>query len=61
MTAKYRGILVRVVRVETYRAYIVWRGMGKRVNKADLELLVDGALIAGLVLTLSVLGWLVAR
>jgi hypothetical protein len=61
MTARYRGILVRVVRVETYRAYIVWRGMVKRVNKADLELLIDGGLVAGLALSLAVLAWLVLR
>jgi hypothetical protein len=30
----YRGILVRV---ETHRAYIVWQGMVRRVNKHDLE------------------------
>lgn len=61
MTARYKGILVRVVRVETTRAYIVWRGMVKRVNKADLELLIDGGLIAGLVLSVALMGWLVAR
>lgn len=37
MTARYKGILVRVVRIEAHRAYIVWRGMLKRVNPADLE------------------------
>jgi hypothetical protein len=61
MTARYKGILVRVVRIETHRAYIVWRGMVKRVNKTDLELLIDSALIAGLLLSLALLGWLVLR
>ena len=37
-TAIYRGVLVRVVRIEAYRAYIIWRGMVKRVTKRDLEL-----------------------
>jgi hypothetical protein len=37
MTAIYRGETVRVVRIEAYRAYIVWHGMIKRVNKRDLE------------------------
>lgn len=61
MTATYRGVLVHVVRVEAYRAYIVWRGMVKRVNKAELEDLIDGTLIAGLLLSLAVLMWLVLR
>jgi hypothetical protein len=39
MKAIYAGQLVRVVRIEAYRAYIVYRGMVKRVNKCDLELL----------------------
>lgn len=39
MKAMYRGETVRVVRLEAYRAYIVWGGMIKRVNKCDLELL----------------------
>lgn len=38
MTALYRGETVRVVRVEAYRAYIVWRGKIKRVTKTDLVL-----------------------
>jgi hypothetical protein len=39
MKARYKGYTVRVVRIEAYRAYIVYRGMIKRVNKCDLELL----------------------
>jgi hypothetical protein len=39
MKAIYAGQLVRVVRLEAYRAYIVWGKMIKRVNKCDLELL----------------------
>lgn len=35
-TAIYRGETVRVVRIEAYRAYVVWRGMLRRVNKAEL-------------------------
>lgn len=37
MNAIYRGETVRVVRIEAYRAYVVWRGMVKRVNKTELE------------------------
>lgn len=37
MKAIYRNELVTIVRIEAYRAYIVWRGMVKRVNKRDLE------------------------
>lgn len=37
MIAKYHGILVRVIRIETHRAYIVWRGKLKRINKQELE------------------------
>jgi hypothetical protein len=39
MKAIYRNELVTIVRIEAYRAYIVWRGMVKRVNKRDLEVL----------------------
>jgi len=37
MTAIYRGETVKIVRIEAYRAYIVWRGCIRRVNKRDLE------------------------
>ena len=37
MTARYRGVLVRVVRIEARRAYIVYRNMIKRVNPAELQ------------------------
>lgn len=37
MNAVYRGDVVRVVRLEAVRAYVVWRGMLKRVNRAELE------------------------
>jgi hypothetical protein len=37
MKALYRGETVRVVRIETHRAYIVWHGMIKRVNASELE------------------------
>lgn len=59
MTARYKGILVRVVRIEAHRAYIVWQGMIKRVNKADLELVTDAALIAGLVLSVGLFAYFV--
>lgn len=58
MTARYKGILVRVVRIEAHRAYIIWRGMVKRVNPSDL---IDLSLIAGLASSLALLAWLVAR
>lgn len=61
MTARYKGAIVKVVRVEAHRAYIVWRGMVRRVNKAEIELLIDTALIATLVLALLVLAFLVLR
>jgi hypothetical protein len=38
MIATYRGETVRVVRIEAHRAYIVFEGKLKRVNKRDLEL-----------------------
>jgi len=38
MKAIYRNELVTIVRIEAYRAYIVWRGMVKRVNKRDLDM-----------------------
>lgn len=41
MTALYHGTLVRVIRVEAHRAYIVWRGKLKRVNKQELEVDTD--------------------
>ena len=44
MTALYRGETVRVVRVETHRAYVVWRGKIKRVNKSDLVTTPDMAI-----------------
>ena len=37
MKAIYQGQLVTIVRIEAYRAYIVWRGCIRRVNKRDLE------------------------
>ena len=37
MIALYRGEKVRVVRIETHRAYVVWQGKLKRVNKHELE------------------------
>lgn len=58
MTARYKGVLVRVVRIEARHAYIVWRKMIKRVNPADL---LDLSLISGLVLSLAALAWLVLR
>jgi hypothetical protein len=61
MTARYKGMLVRVVRIETHRAYIVWQGMVKRVNKADLDLVTDAALIAGLLLSAGLVAWLALR
>ena len=36
MTAVYRGDVVKIVRIESHRAYVVWRGKLKRVNKAEL-------------------------
>lgn len=47
MIARYKGQLVPVIRVEAHRATIVWRGMLRRVNPADL---IDVTLIAGLLL-----------
>lgn len=58
MTARYKGAIVKVVRIEAHRAYIVWRGMVRRVNKSDL---IDVALIAGLVLSLAALAIAVLR
>lgn len=58
MTARYKGALVRVIRIEARHAYIVWNKMIKRVNPADL---VDVSLIAGLVLSLLTCLWLVLR
>jgi len=60
MTARYKGIIVRVVRIEAVRAYIIFQGKLKRVNKAHIEIVIDVSLIAGLVLSLALLGWLVA-
>ena len=37
MTAIYRGETVKIVRVEAHRAYVVWHGKLKRVNKRELE------------------------
>lgn len=37
MTAIYHGETVRVIRIESRRAYIVWRGKLKRINKQELE------------------------
>jgi len=61
MKATYRGVLVRVVRVEAHRVYLVWRGCLKRVTRTDPELLLDEALIAGLAGSLVLLAWLVLR
>jgi len=61
MTARYKGILVRVVRIEAHRAYIVWQGMIKRVNKTDLDDVIDTTLIASLVAALLACAWLVLR
>jgi hypothetical protein len=58
MTARYRGEIVRVIRIEVHRATIVWRGMLKRVNLSDL---IDLSLIAGLAASLALLAWMVAR
>jgi hypothetical protein len=58
MTARYKGEIVRVIRIEARHAYIVWRKMIKRVNPADL---IDVSLIAGLALSLVTLTWLVLR
>lgn len=58
MTARYKGQIVRVIRIEAHRAYIVYCGMVKRVNKADL---IDVSLIAGLVATLTALAIVVWR
>lgn len=58
MTARYKGQLVRVVRIEAHRAYIVYRNMIKRVNPTDL---VDVTLIAALLTATGVWGWLVLR
>jgi hypothetical protein len=59
VTGRYKGILVRVARIKGTRAWIVWDGMLKRVNKADLELLTDAALIAGLILSIGLFAWLI--
>lgn len=61
MTARYKGVLVRVVRIEAHRAYIVWNKAIKRVNKLDLEIVTDAALIAGLLLSLAALAVLAIR
>lgn len=37
MTALYHNTPVRVIRIETHRAYIVWHGKVRRVNKSALE------------------------
>lgn len=37
MTAIYRGETVRIVRLAGRRSIIIWRGMQKRVNAAELE------------------------
>lgn len=37
MIAIYRGEPVRLIRIAGRRAYIVWRGMIKRVNARELE------------------------
>jgi hypothetical protein len=58
MTARYKGEIVRVIRIEARHAYIVWRKMVKRVNPADL---IDVTLIAGLVASLALLAWQVLR
>lgn len=58
MTARYKGAIVRVIRLEAHRAYIVYQGMVKRVNKADL---VDISLIATFVLSVALWAWLVLR
>jgi len=61
MTARYKGQIVRVVRIESHRAYIVWQGMIKRVNKTDLDDVIDSTLIASLVAALLACAWLVLR
>ena len=58
MTARYKGQIVKVIRIEARHAYIVWRKMIKRVRVADL---LDVTLIAGLALSLALLAWLVMR
>lgn len=58
MIARYKGQVVRVIRIEARHAYIVWHKMIKRVNPADL---VDISLITGLALSLATLAWLVLR
>jgi len=58
MSARYKGEIVRVIRIEARHAYIVWRTMIKRVNPADL---IDDALIALLVLAIMALAWMALR
>jgi len=42
MTAYYRAELVRIIRIEARHAYVVWRGMVKRVNPRELTSVGDG-------------------
>lgn len=46
MMARYKGAIVKVLRIKANRATIVYQGMLKRVNTLDLEDVIDTALIA---------------
>lgn len=61
MTARYKGVIVRVVRIAGRHSIIIWRNMQKRVNSADLELVKDSALILTFVLSLGACLYLALR
>lgn len=56
MIARYKGQLVKVVRIEAHRAIVVYRGMQRRVNRAHIELVIDAALVALFVLSMAARG-----